>query len=379
MKMSKKILAFILAASFVFSAFCLSVFADDAIESPIIPVGPQSTPWYEYEFVDDNTALILCGFNYNSTRTNVTVRASAEKDGNTYPVIGVAPEVFKETGIKSVTIEEGVRRIDKDAFLNCEKLTTVEFASSVTFIDETAFDGTAWLANQPDGVVYAGKIAYKAKGTCPASVSLAADTVSIANGAFRGQTTLEKVFVPAATTVGEEAFAGCTAVKIYCYENSPAHTYAVENSIDFVIIPSLVLNTPPTKLEYYQNDPLNFAGMDLIYISEAGETPVVVEESMVSGYDAATLGDQTVTITYEGKSVSFQVNVVERPAFIPGDVDGNGVKEINDAIHLLFHKNFEDAYPVNQPVDFDGNGSFEIDDAIYLLFHINFEDVYPLH
>ena len=71
----------------------------------------------------------------------------------------------------------------------------------------------------------------------------------------------------------------------------------------------------------------------------------------------------------------------ERPAYIPGDVDGNGELEIADAIHLLFYINFSDDpdYAVNQPVDFDGNGEIEIADAIYLLYHVNFEDDYPLH
>ena len=69
----------------------------------------------------------------------------------------------------------------------------------------------------------------------------------------------------------------------------------------------------------------------------------------------------------------------DRPARLPGDLDGNGLLEISDAIYLLFHVNFEEDYPVNQAVDYDGNGQIEIADAIYLLFHVNFEDDYPLH
>lgn len=379
MKMTKKILALMLAITFVFSAFSISAFADDAIESPIIPVGPQQTPWFEYEFVNDNTALVLSGFNYNSNRYNVTVRATAEKDGSTYPVVGIADDVFSGKDIKSLVVEDGVQTVGKNAFANCAKLASVEIASSVTFVDETAFNGTAWLEAQPDGLIYIGNIAYKAKGFSAASVSLKAETASIADGAFRGQTTLEKIYVPATTTIGTEAFAGCTNVTIYCAENSPAHTYAQANEIPFVLIPSLVLKSAPTKLEYYQNDALALDGIELIYITEAGENPVEVTPEMITGYDPAVLGAQTVTITYEGKTVTFDVNVIERPAYVPGDLDGKEGVDMDDAIYLLFAINFSDTYPLNQPADFDGNGVEDMDDAIYLLFHVNFSNEYPLH
>ena len=64
---------------------------------------------------------------------------------------------------------------------------------------------------------------------------------------------------------------------------------------------------------------------------------------------------------------------------LPGDVDGNGEVDLDDAIYLLYHVNFKDTYPVNQPVDFNGDSKEDLDDAIYLLYHVNFKDTYPLH
>ncbi len=384
MKKTRIIFALLLAISIVISTVGVTAFAGP-IESPIIPIpgGDTSTPWYEYDFTDDQTSLILSGFNYQQNRTGITVRATAQKDGQTYPVVSVAPGVFRDSDgqkyIKSLEVEEGVQSIGENAFYGCTNLATVKIASSVTFIDETAFEGTAWLENQPDGLVYAGKIAYKVKGAAHESVVIADDTVAIAEGAFRGQTSLKKVFIPAATTVADDAFAGCTNLTIYCAENSPAYAYATANSIPVVAVPALVMNSVPTKTEYYQNDDLNLTGLDLVYISEAGETPVAVTPEMVSGYDATVLGNQTVTVTYEGKTVQFQVNVVERPAFIPGDVDNSGVVDLDDAIYLLYHVNFPANYLVNQPIDFDGSNEEDLDDAIYLLYHVNFPHSYPLH
>ena len=73
-------------------------------------------------------------------------------------------------------------------------------------------------------------------------------------------------------------------------------------------------------------------------------------------------------------------DVVQNVAlFLKGDVDNDGDVDMDDAIYLLFHVNFQDSYPVGQPANFDGLGEVTMDDAIYLLFHVNFQDSYPLH
>ena len=100
---------------------------------------------------------------------------------------------------------------------------------------------------------------------------------------------------------------------------------------------------------------------------------------MISGYDATVLGVQSVTVTFNGLTVSFEVTVLERPPYTPGDVDGNGVVDLNDAIHLLYYVNFPASYSVNQPVDFDGNATEDLNDAIYLLYYVNFPSSYPLN
>ena len=63
-----------------------------------------------------------------------------------------------------------------------------------------------------------------------------------------------------------------------------------------------------------------------------------------------------------------------------GDVNGDGVLNVDDAIYLLYNTMFgNEEYPVNQTCDFDKSGKVEVGDAVYLLYSVMFgTDEYPL-
>ena len=67
------------------------------------------------------------------------------------------------TGLRSVTIPNSVTEIGWEAFRYCTGLSSVTIGNSVTSIGNCAFEDTPWYNNQPDGVVYIGKVAYKFK------------------------------------------------------------------------------------------------------------------------------------------------------------------------------------------------------------------------
>ena len=127
------------------------------------------------------------------------------------------------TGLTSVTLGNGVTKIGFDAFGGCTGLTNITISDSVTSIDHYAFDDTAWYKNQPNGLVYAGKVAYKYKGTAPNNTSIVLEegTLGIASSAFSGCRGLTSITIPdSVTNIGRYAFDGCTGLMSITIPNS---------------------------------------------------------------------------------------------------------------------------------------------------------------
>jgi hypothetical protein len=114
-----------------------------------------------------------------------------------------------------VTIGNSVTSIGESAFWCCSGLTSVTIPNSVTSIGESAFYKTAWYNNQPDGLVYAGKVAYKYKGTMPENteITLIEGTKGITGFAFNECSGLTSVTIPnSVTSIANYAFSNCSSL-----------------------------------------------------------------------------------------------------------------------------------------------------------------------
>lgn len=96
------------------------------------------------------------------------------------------------------------------AFQNDALLETIELSNPIGNVGEYAFEGTAWLNNQSDGIVYIGNSAYVYKGEMPENTKIAIKEgiTTICSGAFKDQTNLTEISLPQSIESIGDAFSG---------------------------------------------------------------------------------------------------------------------------------------------------------------------------
>jgi hypothetical protein len=219
------------------------------------------------------------------------------------------------SGLRKVTIENGVKTISAKAFEGCKELETVAIPSSVEKIDLGAFDGCS---------------------------------------------SLKSVEIPASvTTIGTMAFANCPELTLTVVKGSSAHTYAENNSINYKFKDGEIIENPtetsstitttkpsttkpttiptttkpsttkpsttqpttkksivsisveklPAKTSYNYKAAIDSTGLEIEVLYSDGSTEIVTDGYRISPSTCTERGTQTVTVEYQGKTAEFNVSV----------------------------------------------------------------------
>lgn len=259
------------------------------------------------------------------------------------------------SSITKVVIQEGVTIIGKYAFCYCTKLTSIIIPDSVIIVRSYAFYYNESLS-----------------------------TIIIGDGL---------------TNIAASAFYACSNIKNVWYKGSSRSNISISS-----------YNTPLTSANWHYD--VDVVGEHVYYnvcdiscnicgdvrtvphaydnvcdatCNVCGGTRTVPDHA----YDNAC--DSTCNVCGIVRTVPDHVYDDEKDrecnecgfvAYIIGDIDGDQAVTQDDAVYLLLHTMFGEAfYPLNNaPADIDNNGTVNQDDAVYLLLHTMFGEIfYPLN
>ncbi len=175
-----------------------------------------------YELNAEGTGYILTDAkvaNENNIKAKKTTIVVADKY-NELPVVGIAPEVFKDfKGLTKVTvIGDNLQYVGDRAFFNCSSIAEVKLGGGLKTIGNGAFRDCVALANitLPKKENTLESIGDSAFMNCAAlaSIEIPEGFKSFGLGAFRKCTKLESIVIPKSITViGKQLFQECSGLK----------------------------------------------------------------------------------------------------------------------------------------------------------------------
>ena len=90
-------------------------------------------------------------------------------------------------------------------------------------------------------------------------------------------------------------------------------TAALDVTVEAKTVSSLEITHTPNRVEYSQGEALDTTGLAVTaHYNDNSQKKLTAEDCTVSGYDAAAVGQQTVTVSYGGQSAAFTVTVKEK-------------------------------------------------------------------
>lgn len=284
--------------------------------------------------------------------------------------VSIAAQAFENLeNLISVTIPDSVTEIGTGAFYGCENLSDIFIPDSVTSIGGGVAGGcefieTEWFKIQPDGVVYAGKVAIGYKGEMPqdGKVTIKEGTIAIADFAFVHNHNLVSITIPGSVKkIGQHAFYNCSNLSNVSFSNGLQEigTFAFGecNSLKEVRLPSTISKFGDSAIGFYC-EPGGPGHCD------GSLSTIPYMDFTISGYS------NTATEEYAKDNGLNFISIGTQPekALILGDVNFDGKVSLIDAIQIQKQAIFIFEFDNNQKIcgDVDKNGTINLLDSIYV-------------
>ena len=262
-------------------------------------------------------------------------------------------------GCKNSFIPGSVAIIGDYAFYNCYGIASLAIPNSVISVGEGAFDNTDWYYNtHPDGLVYAGRVAYKYKGTMSANTSIVIDqgtteispsafsgcsgltsisipnsVMSIGNNAFRDCKGLLSVVLPSVSMVGTRAFQNCIKMGSVTLSSNTNYisSYAFQGCTGLKDIICNAINVPTTGNNIFDGVPLNAN----LFVPQANINAYLTANqwNRFSQIAAIESTRRTITVTTAGtlsSLISDEDKYMINELYLDGEINGTDLRFLRD-------------------------------------------------
>ena len=286
------------------------------IETPPVVSAAISPTLYSFDL--DSPADMTTSITWNSAQsvTDVVYGSGHLSEGIDY-TIDISNLTIKEAYLSGLYLEEG-DSVDFEIFFDAgdSAVLTVQAVRSYIPGNDASLSDLRVNNMTITGFVY-NNYNYSIQLPYNTQPGTAAATVSATSNDTKASVSVTQASV----------LPGSATVEVTAEDGTTSQTYTVHFTLEApVTLESIAVTTPPDKTTYYVGEVLDLTGLIVTGTYSNGSTaPLSITVANISGFDSsAAVSGQIVTVTYEGKTATFTVNIVAAPVTYTVTYNANG-------------------------------------------------------